>query len=347
MITTTGIVNVAPGRAEIKQIQVPELEPGFIRVKPTAWALNPDDVYHLDLEEEGEICAGLPVGSDYAGRVVEVGPGIARDFKIGDHVAGVISGQNILRRKDGAFADLIHVKGDVQMKIPENLSDVDAATQGIALITMPQDTYHIFVYGGSTAMGISAIQFAKLSGATVITTSSPSNAEYVKSFGADHVLDYKSTTLTDDILRLANGPVKFVFDTYPSKTSTTLAASIMPKSGEARYVALVPGFEEDVKRLNPYVEARSILAYSAFGEPWMYEKKLFDAVPEDFEFQKEFVKIAEKFFADGLVRPPRLYLNRAGSGLAGILRGLEEIREGRVSGGKLVYTREYEEALEI
>ena len=133
-------------------------------------------------------------------------------------------------------------------------------------------------------MGISAIQFAKLSGATVITTSSPSNAEYVKSFGADHVLDYKSTTLTDDILRLADGPIKFVFDTYPSKSSTALAASTMPKSAEARYVALVPGFEEDVQHLNPHVMARSTLAYSAFGEPRMYEKKLFDAVPEDFEF---------------------------------------------------------------
>ncbi|RBR20122.1 uncharacterized protein FIESC28_05401 [Fusarium coffeatum] len=360
MTTATGIVNVAPGRAEIKQIPVPELEPGFIRVKPTAWALNPDDVYHLDLEEEGEICAGLPVGSDYAGTVVEVGPGIARDFKIGDRVAGVISGQNILRRQDGAFADLIHVKGDIQMKIPENLSDVDAATQGIALITMgvglyqtlkiplpdarPEQPYYVFIYGGSTAMGISAVQFAKLSGATVITTSSPSNAEYVKSLGADHVLDYKSTTLADDILRLADGPVKFVFDTYPSKSSTALAASIMHKSAEARYVALVPGFEDDVQRLNPHVVARSILAYSAFGEPWMYEKKFFDAVPEDFEFQKDFVKMAEKYFADGSVKPPRVYLNRGASGLPGILCGLEELREGRVSGGKLVYTREREAA---
>ena len=93
MITTTGIINVVPGRAEIKQIPVPELEPGFIRVKPTAWALNPDDVYHPDLEEVGEVCAGLPVGSDYAGTVVEIGPGVARDVKIGDRVAGVISGQ--------------------------------------------------------------------------------------------------------------------------------------------------------------------------------------------------------------------------------------------------------------
>jgi NADPH:quinone reductase-like Zn-dependent oxidoreductase len=203
----------------------------------------------------------------------------------------------------------------------------------------PQQPYHVFIYGGSTAMGISSIQFAKLSGAIVITTSSPANTEYVKSLGADHVLDYKSATLTDDILRIANGPINYVFDTHPSNTSTALAASIMPKSADAKYVALVPGFEEEVARLNPHVDAKSILAYSAFGDPWMYENKLYDAVPEDYEFQKEFIKIAEKLFKDGSVKPPRVFLNRGGSGLEGLLHGLEEVKEKKVSGGKLVYSR--------
>lgn len=93
MRSTTGIVNVAPGKAEIKQITIPELEHGYIRVRPTAWAINPDDIYNLDLEQEGESRVGLSVGSDYAGTVVEVGPGVARDFEVGDRVAGVISGQ--------------------------------------------------------------------------------------------------------------------------------------------------------------------------------------------------------------------------------------------------------------
>ncbi|KFA52313.1 hypothetical protein S40293_00644 [Stachybotrys chartarum IBT 40293] len=44
-----------------------------------------------------------------------------------------------------------------------------------------KEPFHIFIYGGTTAMGISAIQIAKLSGGTVITTSSPSNADYLRS----------------------------------------------------------------------------------------------------------------------------------------------------------------------
>ncbi|WZH42999.1 chaperonin 10-like protein [Fusarium acuminatum] len=353
-MTTQGIVNIGPGQAEVQEITIPELEPDYIKVKPTAWAINPDDVYHLDLEGE-ESCAGSLVGSDYAGTVVEVGSGVTKDFKVGDRIAGVISGQNILRKRDGAFANVIAVKGDVQMKIPDNISDIDAVTQGIALITMgvglyrtlklplpgeSRESYFIFIYGGSTAMGISAIQFVKLSGATVITTSSPSNADYLKSLGADHVLDYKSTTLVEDVLRIANGPVQYVFDTYPSDTSTATSAAVLSKSGDAKYVALVPGFEKEVKKLNPSVDAQSILAYSAFGDPWMYEKEYFPAVPGDYEFQKKFVPVAERLFAEGKVKPPRVFLNRGGSGLEGILRGLEEMRGGRVSGGKLVYTED-------
>lgn len=87
-----GIVNIAKGRAEVQTIPVPTLEPGYILVKPTAWAVNPDDVYHLDLDGE-ESAVGTVVGSDYAGVVVEVGPDVTRDIKVGDRVAGVVVGQ--------------------------------------------------------------------------------------------------------------------------------------------------------------------------------------------------------------------------------------------------------------
>ncbi|KAF5715459.1 toxD [Fusarium mundagurra] len=355
MTTTKALVNIGPGHAEVQVIPVPALEPGYIRVKTTAWAINPDDAYHLGLEGE-ESCVGTVVGIDYAGVVVEIGPGVERDFKVGDRIAGGVVGQNILRKQDGAFAHLIHVKGDIQMKIPDSMSDEDAATQGVALITMgvglyqhlhlplpdapAKEPFPVFIYGGSTAMGIAAIQFAKLAGATVITTSSPSNADYVKSFGADHVLDYKSETLVNDILKLSGGPLLHVFDTHPNLTSTTTSAAILQKSPYAIYISLNHGFDREVKRLNPDVTAKSILAYSATGNPWMYENRFYEAVPADFAFQKKFVKVAEKLIEEGLVKPPRVFLNRGGSGLEGVLKGLVDMRERKVSGGKLVYSLE-------
>lgn len=92
MATTKALVNIHPGLAEVQDIPVPELEPGYIRVRPTAWAINPDDAYHLGLEGE-ESCPGTVIGTDYAGVVVEVGPGVERDFKVGDRIAGGVVGQ--------------------------------------------------------------------------------------------------------------------------------------------------------------------------------------------------------------------------------------------------------------
>jgi NADPH:quinone reductase-like Zn-dependent oxidoreductase len=94
MNTTKALVNIRPGLAEVQDIPVPALEPGYIRVKPTAWAINPDDVYHLDLEGD-KSCVGTIVGTDYAGVIVEVGSEVMRDFKVGDRIAGGVSGQYV------------------------------------------------------------------------------------------------------------------------------------------------------------------------------------------------------------------------------------------------------------
>lgn len=201
----------------------------------------------------------------------------------------------------------------------------------------PKNSFPIFIYGGSTAMGIAAIQFAKLSGATVITTSSPANTDYTKSLGADHVLDYNSPTLADDVLRIAGGPLQYAFDAHPGETSTSVSAAILSHDGRAKYVSLNPGVEVKVKERNADVKASSVLGHSALGEPWFFQGKHYSPVPDDFEFQKRFIRTVEQLFSEGLLKAPRVYLNRGGSGLQGILHGL---KEGRVSAGKLVYTAE-------
>jgi NADPH:quinone reductase-like Zn-dependent oxidoreductase len=281
----------------------------------------------------------------------------------------------VLRKTDGAFAELFVVKGDAQIKVPENLSDTDAATQGVAISTIvrrsrlpsatcPSITDHVwtqglalyrdlklplpgehgnkpftvFINGGSTAMGTEAVQFVKLSGGTVITTASPANKEYIRSFGADHVLDYKSPSLEQDVRTLAGGDLEYIFDTWPDDTSARLSAKLLSRDGGARYVALIPGAEKPVKALNPAVEAVSMLAHSTQGEPYVYEGQYFGVVPSDYAHHREFVVLAEKLFAEGKIRAPRIFLNRGGNGLEGILHGLKELESGNVRGGKLVYT---------
>lgn len=195
----------------------------------------------------------------------------------------------------------------------------------------------IFIYGGSTASGICGIQFAKLAGLTVITTASPSNAEYLRGLGADFVIDYHSPTLVEDIRQVISGHLEHAWDCRPSDDSAALCAELLSTNGKAKYNTLL-GFTADiVKKLNPTVETSTTMAYTAFGEPWFWEEEQ-PAVPEDFELAKQMIRISEDLLAQGKLKPPKIYLDRGGSGLAGVLHGIDELRNNRVSGGKLVYT---------
>lgn len=153
---------------------IPRLRPGYVLVDVKAVALNPTDWKH----RERINTPGALSGCDYAGVVAETGTGYSKDWKKGDRICGFVHGGNELEKEDGAFAEKIVVKADVQMRIPDNMSFEDAATLGVAVVTVGQGLYqgmglnypndpstsgdYILIYGGSSAMGTAGVQFAKL-----------------------------------------------------------------------------------------------------------------------------------------------------------------------------------------
>lgn len=72
---------------------------------------------------------------DYAGIVEEVGTKVTKPFKKGDRISGVVHGGNMPHPEDGAFAEYITAKGDIQIKIPDNLSFEEASTLGVGITT--------------------------------------------------------------------------------------------------------------------------------------------------------------------------------------------------------------------
>lgn len=190
------IVVKAPKLAEVAEISIPKLRDDYIGIKVHAVALNPTDWKHVDFIAP----PGSRIGCDYAGVVESIGSKVSKGFKLGDRVAGFAHGGNTGQPEDGAFGEHIVAKGDIQIQIPENLSFEEAATLGVGVTTVGQGLYQslklplpnhpattpffVLVYGGSTATGSLAIQYAKLSGLKVVTTCSPHNFEYVKSLGA-------------------------------------------------------------------------------------------------------------------------------------------------------------------
>lgn len=196
----------------------------------------------------------------------------------------------------------------------------------------------ILIYGGSTATGILGVQYAKLSGYRVITTASPRNFEYLKSLGADATIDYHSPTAVDEIKKAAGAPLKLAWDCHSDENSARIsAAALSAEGGDAKYRSLLPVQDELIQSVNPGVNNAYTLAYTAFGEP--FDKYIhFPAVPKDFEFATTFWALTEELFRDGKLKAARPIVNRGGKGLEGVLVGLQELKEGKVSGGKLVYT---------
>lgn len=135
------------------------------------------------------------LGHDVAGVVTKVGARVSK-FKVGDEVYSRPSDYNM-----GTFAEQIAInEKDVAMK-PKNISMEEAASIPLVGLTAWQSFVEIanlkkgqkvFIQAGSGGVGTIAIQLAKHLGATVATTTSSANIAWVKSLGADIVIDYKS-----------------------------------------------------------------------------------------------------------------------------------------------------------
>lgn len=268
----------------------------------------------------------------------------------GDHIYGFVHGSNFSSHEDGCFGEYAVVKDGLFAHVPANLSDEATSTLGVGLVTCAQGLYQsldlpwsdkpaktafpILIYGGSTATGMLAIQFAKLSGLTVITTASKRNFQLVKDYGADEVFDYNDPECGSKIREYTKDKLHYVFDCITEKNSFQISADALASSAPAsglHYSALqaIPSFPRDD------VKTRRTMAYTATGEYFVMYGNECPAQSKHHDIVKRFMVLAEELLATGKVKPARFSVNE--SGLDGILGGLQDLKTGKVSGTKLVY----------
>lgn len=178
------------------QVDYPSLKANEILVKVYAAGLNPIDnmiptgifkpVLHFKLP--------ATLGSDLSGVVIAVGSHVTR-FTSGDEIFA-----SIFDSGTGSLAEFAVVPENAAAIKPSNLSFELAASLPMVSLTSWQALVErarlrsgqkVFIPAGSGGIGTFAIQLAKQFGATVGTTTSTDNVEWVSHLGADEVVDYK------------------------------------------------------------------------------------------------------------------------------------------------------------
>lgn len=197
-----------PDTLTISELPLPQPGAGEIRVRVQAASLNPID-YKVSLNGHPDWVYPFVLGVDVAGIVDEVGEGVTT-WSVGDRV--VYHGNFT---KPGGFAEYSLTTAHTAAAIPEGISFVEAAAFPCAGLTAYQALHRkmhmqaghsILVHAGAGGVGGYAIQLAKAFGASnIITTASLGSFDYVKSLGADVVIDYNSDNVHDRIMELTQG----------------------------------------------------------------------------------------------------------------------------------------------
>jgi len=152
----------------------------------------------------------------------------------------------------------------------------------------------------------------------------------VQSLGATEAFDYNDPDAASKIRSLTNNTLRLAWDTISEESSAKFCADALSSDKGGRYGSILP-----VKCPRDDVESVSTLMYTVFGEEFEFAGNKVPASKEDFEFAREFMAITERLLAEGKLKP---HAEKVGEGgLEGVLKGLDDLKTGKVSGSKLVY----------
>jgi len=231
---------------------------------------------------------------------VQVGTNV-ESVKTGDRLAGTVHGGKF--KNQGAFSEYTIADPLVSFKLPEHISYEEGASLGVPLFTAAQALYHrlelpepslrsgngkaVLIWSAATAVGIHAVQLAKLSGLTVYATASPSNFEYLKSIGADHLFDYNEADVGQKIREAAGDSLAHGLDCISTEQTVTSALTAFGRGG-GQLVTLL-AFQKASPR--PEVKVTLTLLYTALGKEVELRGTTFPASPQDRAFHERWERI--------------------------------------------------------
>ena len=197
----------SPEVIQIIDVEIPSPKPNEILVKIKASSVTrADTMMRQGIPKFGRLFLGLfkpkntTLGTGFSGVVEAVGSQITK-FKVGDEVFGEKLFCN------GCNADYICIAENVVLDIKPNIiSHEEAAPVCDGFLTSYnflkdiadlKPGQHILINGASGSLGSAAVQLSKVMGAKVTAVCSTKNIDFVKSIGADKVIDYKKSPIAN------------------------------------------------------------------------------------------------------------------------------------------------------
>ena len=216
----------------LKEIPEPKINSGQVLIRVEAIGINPVDIKTRNGKGQAQQYKDVTemiIGWDVAGVITKIAEDV-KDFSVGDEVFGTINfpGQGV------AYAEYAVAPAHQLARKPVNISMPEAAAATLATLTAWQaliDQGHIekgnrvLIHGGAGGVGNYAIQIARNIGCYVITTASASDADFVKSLGADEVIDYKTQKFEEII-----SDIDFILDTIGGENFIHSLKVLKPES---------------------------------------------------------------------------------------------------------------------
>ena len=224
-----------------EDIPKPEAGEGEVVVRVKAVGIGPWDALVRSGKSALPQPLPLTLGSDICGVVDSIGPGV-EELKIGDEVFGVTN-----EHFTGAYAEYAVAKAAMIASKPTTLNDTHAASVPVVAVTAWQMLFDyarlapgqsVLIHGGAGNVGAYAVQLGKQAGALVIATANGKDAGYLRSLGADGVIDYRLKRFEDRVKE-----VEVIIDTVGGETLDR-SYGILKRGGILVSSATVPSEEQ-------------------------------------------------------------------------------------------------------
>jgi NADPH:quinone reductase-like Zn-dependent oxidoreductase len=348
---------------EVKEIKVHEIKDDEILVKTIAVAINPTDWKHIDWSIGPE---GAVPGCEAVGPVVAVGKNVA-NVKIGQYVAGFISGANKYGGDVGAFSEYVAIKDKALYKFPHiKPSDAEGRVEPGPITTLEQAvscpvgfstallafTFYgglkikpdakfkdqiFFVWGAASSLGQAVVQLAKYLGFRVFTTNSPVHDEWIKKFGAEQTFDYRDPDVIEKIKKAAGDNITYAYDAITEGDTSKFTYEVLSNTKPVTFFTSLSCDFGGLKEAYPNkdVKGHLPLAYLTIDKVKDFGE-IFHSPPGMFEASAKFIADFNNLLAEKPTLFKAMPLEVLSGGFEAVIQGLDIVRKGKNRGLKVV-----------